>query len=126
MEKVENSVSKDLYKVFLLILRGIPYIIAICYVVFTAAFYFGLELNVIGYIGSCSIMTWIFLYVSSFVFKFCKYHRTPLYYVLLNDIINVIDTYIGIPISTNDFFVLHIAILGVIVIIYSYLRIKCK
>ena len=126
MEKVENSVSKDLYKVFLLILRGIPYIIAICYVVFTTAFYFGLELNVIGYIGSCSIMTWIFLYVSSFVFKFCKYHRTPLYYVLLNDIINVIDTYIGIPISTNDFFVLHIAILGAIVIVYSYLRIKCK
>ena len=126
MEKVENSVSKDLYKVFLLILRGIPYIIALCYVVVTAAFYFGLELNVIGYIGSCSIMTWVFLYVSSFVFKFCKYHRTPLYYVLLNDIINVIDTYIGIPISTSNFFVLHIAILGAIVIIYSYLRIKCK
>ena len=126
MEKVENSVSKDLYKVFLLILRGIPYIIAICYVVFTAAFYFGLELNVIGYIGSCSILTWVFLYVSSFVFKFCKYHRTPLYYVLLNDVINVIDTYIGIPISTNDFFVLHIAILGAVIIVYSYLRIKCK
>lgn len=126
MEKVENSVSKDLYKVFLLILRGIPYIIAICYVVFTAAFYFGLELNVIGYIGSCSILTWLFLYISSFVFKFCKYHRIPLYYVLLNDIINIIDTYIGLPISTKSLFVLHIVLLGIIVIIYSYLRMKCK
>ena len=126
MEKVGNSVSKDLYKVFLLILRGIPYIIALCYVVVTAAFYFGLELNVIGYIGSCSILTWVFLYVSSFVFKLCKYHRIPLYYVLLNDIINVIDTYIGLPISTNSLFVLYIVLLGIIIIIYSYLRIKCK
>lgn len=126
MEKAENSVSKPMYKVFLLILRGIPYIISLCYIAFTTAFYFGLELNVIGYIGSCSVLTWLFLYISSFVFKFCKYHRIPLYYVLLNDIINVIDTYIGIPISTNNFFVLHIAILGAIIIVYSYLRIKCK
>ena len=126
MEKVENSVNKYMYKVFLFILRGIPYIIALCYIIFTTAFYFCLELNVIGYIGSCSILTWLFLYISSFVFRFCKYHRIPLYYVFLNDIINIIDTYIGLPISTNSLFVLHIVLIGIIVIIYSYLRIKCK
>lgn len=117
---------KYLYKVFLITLKVLPYLIAVSYIVFTLGFYFGVELNVLGYFSSCSILTWLLLYISSFVFGFCSYHRVPLYYVLLNDVLNVVDTYIGLPIETNDFFVLHIALLGVAMLLYVFLRLKIK
>ena len=116
--------NKISYRLFLFTLKAIPYVIALFYILFTVGCYFGVELNVIGYIASCSVLTWLFLYVSSFVFKFCIYHRLPLYYILLNDIINTIDTYIHLPISTYSFFLLYIWLTGVFVLLYIYLRVK--
>lgn len=116
-----NKVS---YRLFLFILKAIPYVIALFYILFTVGCYFGVELNVIGYIASCSILTWLFLYISSFVFKFCIYHRLPLYYILFNDIINTIDTYIHLPVSTHSFFLLYIWLTGIFILLYVYLRVK--
>lgn len=116
-----NKVS---YRLFLFILKAIPYVIALFYILFTIGCYFGIELNVIGYIASCSILTWLFLYISSFVFKFCIYHRLPLYYILLNDIINTIDVYTHLPISTHSFFLLYVWITGIFILLYVYLRVK--
>lgn len=116
--------NKISYRLFLFTLKAIPYVIALFYILFTIGCYFGIELNVIGYISSCSILTWLFLYISSFVFKFCIYHRLPLYYILLNDIINTIDTYMHLPISTNRFFLLYIWLTGTFILLYVYLRVK--
>lgn len=116
-----NKVS---YKLFLFTLKAIPYVIALFYILFTVGCYFGIELNVIGYIASCSILTWLFLYISSFVFKFCIYHRLPLYYILLNDILNTVDIYIHLPISTYSFFLLYVWLTGIFILLYIYLRVK--
>ena len=116
-----NKVS---YRLFLFTLKAIPYVIALFYIIFTIGCYFGVELNIIGYIASCSILTWLFLYISSFIFKFCIYHRLPLYYIMLNDIINTIDTYIYLPISTYSFFLLYIGLTGIFVLLYVYLKVK--
>jgi len=116
--------NKISYRLFLFTLKAIPYVIALFYILFTVGCYFGVELNVIGYIASCSILTWLFLYISSFIFKFCIYHRLPLYYILLNDVINTMDTYIHLPISTNSFFLLYIWLIGIFILLYVYLRVK--
>ena len=39
--------NKILYKLFLFILKAIPYVIALFYIIFTIGCYFGIELNVI-------------------------------------------------------------------------------
>ena len=116
--------NKISYRLFLFTLKAIPYVIALFYILFTVGCYFGIELNVIGYIASCSVLTWLFLYISSFVFKFCIYHRLPLYYILLNDLINTVDVYIHLPISTYSFFLLYIWLTGVFILLYIYLRVK--
>ena len=116
--------NKISYRLFLFTLKAIPYVIALFYILFTIGCYFGIELNVIGYIASCSILTWLFLYVSSFIFKFCIYHRLPLYYILFNDIINTIDVYIHLPISTYSFFLLYVWVTGIFILLYIYLRVK--
>ena len=61
--------------------------------------YFNIDLYILSYIGGISIFTMVFLYLSSYVFKFCEYHRMFLHYVVVTWIINTIDYYIGIPID---------------------------
>lgn len=117
---------KYLYKVFLITLKVVPYLIAVCYIAFTLGCFLGVEMNAMGYFASCSILTWLVLYISSFVFGFCAYHRVPLYYVLLNDVLNVVDTYIGLPVETGSLFLLHMVLLGVMLLLYVFLRLKAK
>ena len=99
MKKVEAGVGKSLYKIELLIIKVIPFIIMCCYVVNSILSYFNTDAPILAITGGLSILTWIFLYVSSFVFKFCIYHRLPLYYILISDILAYYDNVIGIPIS---------------------------
>lgn len=62
-----------------------------CYALNSILYYFDIEVIFLSTFSGLSILTWIFLYISSFVFKFCIYHRLPLYYILTIDIINYYD-----------------------------------
>ena len=57
--------------------------------------YLDIDVVILNYIGGVSILPLIFLYLSSYVFKFCEYHRMFLHYLLITDIINVYDYHIG-------------------------------
>lgn len=70
-----------------------------------------------SYVSGISILTWIFLYVSSFVFNYCIYHKLFLYYIALNDIITIIDYHYKIPIKNETLFMLHSILLGIFVIL---------
>ena len=124
MKKVEAGVGKSLYKIELLIIKVIPFIIMCCYVVNSILSYFNTDAPILAITGGLSILTWIFLYVSSFVFKFCIYHRLPLYYILISDILAYYDNVIGIPISNKELFVLNIAIIGVFILLIVYFKFK--
>lgn len=45
-------------------------------------------LNVFGGFSICFIIT---LYLQSYIFQFCSWHRVPIHYVLLSNIIALID-----------------------------------
>lgn len=122
MIREESSVSKSLYKVFIWLLKKIPCWIALLYIVYTMLSFFYIELGIIGYIASCSLLTWMFLYVSSFVFKFCIYHRIPLYYIALNDLINIVDLVFVLPVNTLSLMMVHIALIGIFTTIYIYFK----
>lgn len=124
MVKEANSVNKLLYQLFLIILKVIPYIIALAYAIYTLFSFYDIELIFIGYLCNCSIFTWIFIYISSFLFKYCIYHRIPLYYIVISDLINIIDTTIGIPVSTYNLLIIHYGIIGIFILLYIYLRLK--
>lgn len=124
MEKLENSVSKSLYKIELLCIKIIPYLISMCYVCNTISSYIYEELPIFSFIGGLSILPLIFLYISSFVFKFCITHRLPLYYVFISDCIAYYDMYIGIPVSNRNLFVINMLIFGVFVLLLGYLKFR--
>lgn len=121
---VETSVTKALYKVELYSIKIIPFIIMFCYVLNSILSYFEINNIILSTIGGLSILTWIFLYISSFVFKFCIYHRIPLYYILVADIINYYDYLVGIPISDKSLLVLHLIIVGISLLLIVFFKFK--
>ena len=86
--------------------------------------YFNIDLYILSYIGGISIFTMVFLYLSSYVFKFCEYHRMFLHYVVVTWIINTIDYYIGIPINDLEYLCLQMIIAGISLFIILLLYYK--
>ena len=122
-EKVENSLS---HKSFLIVLKYIPHITAFGYIIYSLLGFFGFDEIWIGYIFHLSIISWLFLYLTSFVFKYCYVHRLPLYYIALNELLTNIDYYIGIPIKDINLFLIHLTILIFIIFGYSIYYIKFR
>ena len=116
------------YKLLLVLLKYIPILISLVYVLNTFATYVGIDIPAANNIAGMSLLTWIFIYIATIVFKFCSYHRMFLYYILIVDIINIIDYYIGIPISDFQLLMLHSIITGIslFIILFLYLKIKRK
>lgn len=121
---VENLKSKTLYKIELGLLKVIPMILALTALLNSILSYFGIDLYILSYIGGVSIFTMLFLYLSSYVFKFCEYHRMFLHYIVSTWIINIIDYYVGIPISDLEYLCLQMIIAGISLFIILCLYVK--
>lgn len=119
--------KKDLYKIEIWLLKMIPMIIAALYLLNTVLSYFHIELLVLSLIGGMSLLPLLFLYISSFVFGFCLYHRMFIYYIAVNDIVSYAD-YLsgGLPVSDRDYLFIHIIITGIFLFIILYLKKKCS
>ena len=118
MVVVEKSRRSSLQKLLLLVLKYIPIVIALCYMLNTM-FYIEPLSNIAG----VSLLTWVFLYLAS-VFEFCSYHRMFLWYILIDDILNIVDYYWNIPISTDNLIRIHNILIGITLFIVLILYVK--
>jgi len=120
----EERLKRRSHKLLLLVLKFIPMVTALLYALNVAFSYFGIDLPVLSHIGGMSLLTWLFIYIATFVFRFCLYHRMFLYYILVNDVLNIIDYYVGIPVSTTHLIMAHlvIACLFLFLILYFYVN----
>lgn len=119
-----NLKSKELYKLLLIAIENIPMIISISYILNTVLAVYSLDTPLLSIISGMSILTWIFMYLSAIVFRFCTYHRMFLWYILLTDTLNTIDYYIELPISDHNMIAIHLSLIGIFlfVILYLYVR----
>ena len=78
-------------------------------------------------LGGISLFPLIFLYLISYLFQFCEYHRMFLNYVLANNILIYSDYYFGLPVNDSILLMIHIFVLGLFLflILYFYRREKC-
>lgn len=118
----EASLNKPLYKIELYLLKVIPMIMAALHLASTTLFYFGIDPEILSYLGGVSFLTLGFLYLSSYVFKFCEYHRMFLHYVVVINLISIYDTYVGIPVTDGALFIINTSIAGIFLFIILYLR----
>lgn len=121
MEEIDR---RRLYRVEVWVIKVIPMLLALTSLLNTILSYFGIDAPILSYIGGVSILPLLFLYLSSYVFRFCTYHRLFLHYVFLNWILNIIDYYWGIPVSDKDLFLLYLIITGVFLYLILYFHQK--
>ena len=119
MVVVEKLRRSNLHKLLLLVLKYIPMVIALCYMLNTM-----LYIEPLSNIAGVSLLTWIFLYLASVVFEFCSYHRMFLWYILIDDVLNIVDYYWNIPISTDNLIRIHNILAGITLFIVLILYVK--
>ena len=123
MVVVEKSKRSE-YKLLIIVLKFIPMLTALCYMSSTIFNYFGYNIEPLSNIGGMSLLTWLFIYLTSIVFNFCSYHRVFLWYIFIDDVFNIIDYYIIIPISTDNILMLHNIFIGITLFTVLILYVK--
>ena len=126
---MSQAIDKRWYKVTLEFLKVIPMLLALCDLANTVIGLLGLKFEILSFVGGISILTLLFLYLVSYVFKFCIYHRMFLHYILVNNIINTPDYTVGLPISNFEFACLVSLVAGIFLFLILYFRKKeqcCK
>lgn len=121
----EERLSKYTYKLLLIILKYIPFVGAFCYLASTISAYLGYNVEIFSYVCSISLIPWVYMLIPSFVFKFCVFHRLPLYYMIVIDSLNIYDYYKGIPLDNFKLLMVHCIITGIAILLIIYFYAKC-
>lgn len=117
---MEEKLSKKSIKFFVLLTKYLPMLIAIIHFINTTiSFFYGNDIP-LNYIGGISLFSVYYLYVASYVFKLCAYYRMFLHYIVICNILNIIDAYIGIPLNDVNYYIMFIilTIITMFVVIY--------
>jgi hypothetical protein len=121
----KRNLNKSLFKVEIKLIKIIPFLLALIYFINTILSAFRINLYILSFIGYMSFIPLIFMYISSYVFQFCEYHRLPLHYIVLNNVLSIIGY--NINFGTAWFWlVLHILLFGIVIIIVLYSHLKDK
>lgn len=113
-----------LHKTLIVFLKAIPMLLALTALLNTLFSYFDIESEYLSYIAAILVIA--FLYIASYVFHFCEYHRMFLHYFVVNLILNTWDYYWGIPVSDKNLFLLYLIIAGVSLFLTLYLYLKSR
>lgn len=116
--------NRFLYKIEVWLLKTIPFVLALLVFLQTILNSVGIYVTLLSYVSFVSYIPLLFLYVSSYVFKFCNYHRIPMYYILCNNLLNTTDLLIGIPITDYNFILMHSLLFGFASILCGILKLR--
>lgn len=119
-----SYLNKTLYKIQLYLLKVIPMVMAFICILNSVLSYFDIDLPILSYIVGNSFLTIVYFYITSYVFKFCSYHRMFMHYTTITWIINIVDLYIGIPIGDLPYLLLQLIVAGISLFIILYLYVK--
>ena len=123
---MERNLSKVKYKLTFIIVKYIPFLIAVGNVLNSFLSYYDLDCRWLNYFIGLSIIPTIFIYLVADVLRFCNYHKVFLHYAVLINIINLIDNYMGIPISDIAFCLVGITLFCLTCFIALYFHLKSK
>lgn len=119
---VEENLNKHLYRAVLYLTKTIPVIISGIYLVNTVLSYMYIDIAALSYIVQFLFI--LYMYITSFAFKFCKWHRMFIHYILVILILNIIDYHIGIPVSDKGLFLLYIILTSAFLFTIIYYKVK--
>lgn len=110
------------YKTILVLLKFLPFLLALTHMIGTFCWIYNINTILLSYIGGVSLLPILFIYLASYVFKFCAYHRMFLHYVVLDTFLSTLDYYFDIGFGPTPYLLL----IGITIILVTYLHIKEK
>lgn len=122
MTAAEKSGNRFLHKLVLYSVKMIPILISGIYVLNTALSYFDIDWEGFSYLVQLMFIS--FLYMTSYTFRFCAWHRMFIHYILLTLVINIIDYHWGLPLSDRCLFLAYMIIAGLFVFLALYLHLR--
>jgi hypothetical protein len=131
MSAENNLKSKALYKLTIATLKVLPMIMVLGYFLMLIGFYFDSKYIVIPHLLGTVIPPLIFIYITSYVFKFCAFHRIFIHYYAFINILNTSDHYLHPYVDDNVVTFIHdggtlvFIITAVIMYMYKYKRSLC-
>ena len=117
-----KSINKNQMKLFVLVSKVLPVILALCHLLNCIFGYVGWNNVILGYISGISILTVGYLYLVSYLIKLCGYYRMFLHYCVIIDVINIYDYYIGIPISNIKLLMAYCGLTIILMLSVIYLK----
>jgi hypothetical protein len=112
---VEN---KNLYKVFLILIKYTPMLLAMTKLGSLITNYLKIRVFALTCIGGTSIIFLVLMYIISYVFKFCLTHRLPLHYTAITSGLTIADYYIGLPLQANSLCHMYVIVTGVFMLLW--------
>ena len=119
-----EEISRFELKLCKVIVKYAPFVIAAGYLLMAIFACFGIALHIVSIFCSMSIIPFIVLISVSKLLKFCSWHRLPLWYSLLIDVLNATYFYFNIPISGKVVILVYLLITCIFIIIGMYLKEK--
>ena len=118
------EISRIWYKIAIICVKYIPILISICYFIGNICTCFGIALLIISNISHMSLLPIICVLSFSFLLKYCIWHRLPIYYAMLIDVVNWIDYYIHIPVNSAIMLSIYLTITIIFILVGMYLKNK--
>lgn len=118
--------SKTRYKFFLGFLKVIPMVMAGLFLLNTVLSYFDIDYSIFSYLAGIGFIPWLFILLASYTLRFCEYHRMFLWYILVNNIVCLIDDNYRLPVSDRGYLVLHFIVAGIFLFLVLYFHQRCR
>ena len=112
---VEN---KNLYKLFLSVVKYTPLTVAIIHTTALIFHYFGIQAVLLSCIGGISILFIIMLYIISYVFKFCYLYRVPLWYLSIILSVNILRSIGLLSLQLLGLYRLYAIVFGIFILVF--------
>ena len=112
------------YKMELSLLKIIPMLIAGMYMADTVLFCLDVSMALPSFFFGTSLLPLLFIYLSSFVFQFCEWHRIFIYYVFVINMLNYLSLYSAFCFDNDKMIAVHLIVAGACLFLALFLYVK--
>ena len=93
--------SKSMYKATLYTLKILPMVMAFSYLMITVCAHLQVPWQLPFHYLGLAVAPLVFMYLTSYVFKFCEYHRIFIHYVLILEILTTVKWYYPVIVTSE-------------------------
>lgn len=119
-----SNINKYLYKIFLIVVKYTPTVLALVYIATLVCNYFKIPAIGLTYFGGVSFMFIGLLYLISLVFQFCHLFKIPLYYVTTGNVLGILNKSLSYPVGALMMYRVYFIFTGIALLVYIWFMYK--